>query len=219
MKYNKLIISLILFILIFSNIAIVAGQNNTINNSTADYGIFENIFGGWGVINWGIFFIIICFIAYTRLPVAHASVFILISALLFMSFQKLPLWIMIIFSLIVSFLFFESTNPRTTSKETQVTMMTICLFIGLSSILAGIQLDTHDIEFITFPDFTGGAVTTVASSIAFIVELVVLPFTLFTSIAALHGIPPAMLLIASILLVPTAYILIIRVLNYIRGFG
>ena len=215
MNYNKLIITLILSILIFLNISIVAGYNNT----TADYGIFENIFGGWGMMNWGIFFIIICFITYTRLPVAHASIFILISALLFMSFQKIPLWIMIIFSLIISFLFFEANNPRTTSKETQNTIMTICLFIGMSSILAGIQLDTHDIEFITFPDLSRGFIVTIASSVAFLVELIVLPFTLFTSIAGLHGIPPAILLIASILLVPTAYILIIRVLNYVRGFG
>ena len=215
MKYNKLIIPLILVILIFSNIAVVAGQNNT----TVDYGIFENIFGGWGIINWGIFFIIICFIAYTRLPVAHASVFILISALLFMSFQKLPLWIMIIFSLIVSFLFFEANNPRTTSKETQNTMMAICLFMGLSAILAAIQLDTYDVAFITFPDLDEGFIVAVASSVAFLVELIVLPFTIFTSIAGLHGIPPAILLIASILLVPITYILIVRVLNYVRGFG
>jgi len=191
---------------------------NNVTNIT-DYGIFEPIFGGWEVLSWIIFFVIIAFIVYIRLPVAHASIFILISALLFMSFHKIPLWVMIIFSLIISFLFFEANNPRTTSKETQNTIMTICLFIGMSSILAGIQLDTHDIEFITFPDFTGGVIMTVASSIAFIVELVVLPFALFTSIAGLHGIPPAILLIASILLVPTAYILIIRVLNYIRGFG
>ena len=215
MKYNKLIIPLILSILIFLNIAVVAGQNNT----TVDYGVFENIFGGWGLINWGIFFTIICFIAYIRLPVAHASVFILISALLFMSFQKLPLWIMIIFSLIVSFLFFEANNPRTTSKETQNTMMTICLFMGLSAILVGIQLDTYDIEFITFPDLEAGFIVAVASSVAFLVELVVLPFAIFTSIAGLHGIPPAILLIASILLVPISYILIVRVLNYVRGFG
>lgn len=191
---------------------------NNVTNIT-DYGIFEPIFGGWEVLSWIIFFVIIAFIVYTRLPVVHASIFILISALLFMSFHKIPLWVMIIFSLIVSFMFFEANNPRTTSKETQNTIMTICLFIGLSSILAGIQLDTYDIEFITFPDFTGGVIMTVASSIAFIVELVVLPFALFTSIAGLHGIPSAILLIASILLVPTAYILIIRVLNYIRGFG
>ena len=217
MKYNKLIIPLILAILIFSNIAIVAGHNNTTN--ITDYGIFEPIFGGWGLINWGIFFIIICFIAYTRLPVAHASIFILISALLFMSFQKLPLWIMIIFSLIISFLFFEANNPRTTSKETQNTMMAICLFMGLSAILAAIQLDTYDVAFITFPDLDEGFIVAVASSVAFLVELIVLPFTIFTSIAGLHGIPPAILLIASILLVPITYILIVRVLNYVRGFG
>ena len=194
---------------------------NIINNVTniTDYGIFEPIFGGWELIGWGIFFVIIALIAFIRLPLAHACVYTLISALLFMSFHKIPLWIMIIFSLIICFLFFEANNPRTTSKETQNTMMTICLFIGLTAILTGIQLDTYNIEFITFPDLNEGFIVAVASSVAFLVELVVLPFAIFTSIAGLHGIPPAIVLIASILLVPITYILIVRVLNYVRGFG
>ena len=194
-------------------------MNYTNITNATDYGIFEPIFGSWELLNWGIFFVIIALIAFIRLPVAHACVYTLISALLFMSFHKIPLWIMIIFSLIMCFFFFEANNPRTTSKETQNTIMTICLFIGLSAILTGIQLDTYNIEFITFPELGEGFIIAVASSVAFLVELVVLPFKIFTEIAALHEIPQAILLIASILLVPTAYILIVRVLNYVRGFG
>ena len=192
-----------------------------INNTTniTDYGIFEPIFGGWEALSWVIFFVIIAFIVFIRLPIMHACVYTLITGLLFMSFHKIPLWVMIIFSLMLCFWFFEANNPRTTSKETQNTMMTICLFIAMSSILAAIQLDTYDVDFITFPVLGDGFVMAVASSIAFLVELVVLPFMIFTEIAALHDIPQAILLIASILLVPAAYILIVRVLNYIRGFG
>ena len=187
--------------------------------NVTDYGILQDVFGGWGILNWGIFFIIIALIAYIRLPLAHACVYTLITGLLFTACHRIPLWVMIVFSLIMCFWFFEANNPRTTSKETQNTMMAICLFIAMSSILAAIQLDTYDIDFITFPELGAGFIVAVASSIAFLVDLVILPFNLFTEIAALHGIPQAMIMLASVLLVPIAYILIIRVLNYIRGFG
>ena len=194
-------------------------MNDTNVTNVTDYGILQDVFGSWEVLNWGIFFVIIALIAYIRLPIAHACVYTLISGLLFMSFHKIPLWVMIIFSLMLCFWFFEANNPRTTSKETQNTMMTICLFIAMSSILTAIQLDTYNVDFITFPELGEGFIIAVASSVAFLVDLVVLPFAIFTEIATLHGIPQAMVLLASVLLVPTAYILIVRVLNYVRGFG